>query len=122
MARSLREKLSGLPQARRERIEARAAELIAEEMSLRDLRRAFGRTQADVAAELGVGQDTVSRHERCADMLLSTLQKYLDKVGASLVLVAEFPDRNPVRLSGFGDIAPPSRQRAERPRRRHATA
>jgi hypothetical protein len=37
MARPLNEKFAELPAARREKIEARAAELVAEEMSLRDL-------------------------------------------------------------------------------------
>jgi hypothetical protein len=53
MARPLNEKLAELPAAGREKIEARAAELIAEEMSLRDLRRALGKTQAKVAPDLG---------------------------------------------------------------------
>ncbi len=46
MARPLNEKLFELSAARREKIEARAAELSAEEMSLRDLRRALGKAQA----------------------------------------------------------------------------
>ena len=41
MAVSLEDKLARLPDDRRARVEARAAELIAEEMTLRDLRRAF---------------------------------------------------------------------------------
>ena len=41
MARVLNEKIAELPLGRREKVEARAAELIAEEMSLRELRRAM---------------------------------------------------------------------------------
>jgi len=73
MARSLNDKLAELPAARREKIAARASDLIAEEMSLRDLRRALGQTQAKIAADLGVGQDSVARYEQRTDMLISTL-------------------------------------------------
>lgn len=105
MGRTLNEKIAQLPRARREKISRRAAELAAEEMSLRELRHALGRTQAKLATDLGVGQDTVSRYEQRADMLLSTLRHYVAKMGGKLALVAEFPDRKPVRITGFGEIA-----------------
>jgi DNA-binding transcriptional regulator YiaG len=105
MRRTLSEKIAQLPRARREKVNKRAAELVAEEMSLRELRHALGRTQAKLATDLGVGQDTVSRYEQRADMLLSTLRHYVAKMGGKLALVAEFPDRKPVRITGFGEIA-----------------
>ena len=105
MARQLNEKLAELPAARREKIEARAAELIAEEMSLRDLRRALGKTQAKVAADLGVGQDSVARYEQRTDMLISTLSEFVHKVGGTLELTARFPNRSPVKIKGFGEIS-----------------
>ena len=105
MARSLNDKLAELPAARREKIAARAADLIAEEMSLRDLRRALGKTQAKVAADLGVGQDSVARYEQRTDMLISTLSEFIHKVGGTLELTARFPNRNPVKIKGFGGIA-----------------
>ena len=104
MGRTLSDKLAQLPRVRRERVENRAAELIAEEMSLRELRRALGRTQTKLAAQLGVGQDTVSRYEKRADLMLSTLQRYIEKMGGRLALVAEFPNRKPVKLKGLGEI------------------
>lgn len=105
MGRKLHDKLIELPRARRERIQRRVHELVAEEMSLRELRRALGRTQMKLAADLGVGQDTVSRYEKRTDMLLSTLQYYVAKMGGQLVLLAEFPNRKPVRIKGLGEIA-----------------
>jgi DNA-binding XRE family transcriptional regulator len=111
MGRKLSDKLAGLPRARRDRIQRRASELIAEEMSLRELRRALGRTQVKLAADLGVGQDTVSRYEQRADMLLSTLQHYVAKMGGRLALVAEFPNRKPVRIKGLGDITETTERR-----------
>jgi transcriptional regulator with XRE-family HTH domain len=109
MGRTLAEDLAKLPAARREKIERRAAELIAEEMSLRELRRALGRTQVKVAKDLKIGQHAVSRLESRADMLISTLDRYISKAGGRLVLVVEFPDRKPVRLRGLGDIATQAR-------------
>ena len=76
MARSLNDKLAELPAARREKIAARASDLIAEEMSLRDLRRALGQTQAKIAADLGVGQDSVARYEQRTDMLISVTPSF----------------------------------------------
>jgi transcriptional regulator with XRE-family HTH domain len=108
MARPLNEKIAELPTARREKVEARAAELIAEEMSLRELRRAMGKTQAKVAADLGVGQDSVARYEQRTDMLISTLSEFIHKVGGTLELTARFPNRIPVKIRGFGEISPRS--------------
>jgi len=105
MTRALKEKIAELPAARREKVEARAAELIAEEMSLRELRRALGKTQAKVAAELGVGQDSVARYEQRTDMLISTLSEFIHKVGGTLELTARFPNRTPVTIRGFGEIS-----------------
>jgi transcriptional regulator with XRE-family HTH domain len=118
MGRTLTEKLAELPAARREKIEARAAELIAEEMSLRELRKAMGKTQAKVAEELGVGQDSVARYEQRSDMLLSTLSEYVRKVGGTLELTAYFPNRKPVRIKGFGDLAGHSLRAMGKPRTR----
>src|SRR5580698_6112433 len=105
MARSLNDKLAELPAARREKIAARAADLIAEEMSLRELRRAMDKTQAKVAADLGVGQDAGARYEQRTDMLISTLSEFIHKVGGTLELTARFPNRIPVRIRGFGEIS-----------------
>jgi transcriptional regulator with XRE-family HTH domain len=110
MSRSLSEKIADLPAARRAKIEARAAELVAEEMSLRELRKALGKTQAKLAADLGVGQDSVARYERRTDMLLSTLRGYIHKVGGSLELTARFPNRAPVRITGLEAFAGAARK------------
>ena len=97
MARTLADKIQQLPAVRRKKVEARAAELIAEELSLRDLRKAMNRTQMDVAKALKVGQDTVSRYEQRSDMLLSTWQGYVHAMGGELDLVVTFPS-NPTQL------------------------
>jgi transcriptional regulator with XRE-family HTH domain len=105
-----------LPPIRRKKIEGRAAELIAEEMSLRDLRQALKLTQERLAEALGIGQDGVSRLEKRSDLLISTLRSYVEAMGGSLSIVAEFPDRHPILLSGLASVE------AELPqtRRRHS--
>lgn len=92
MARNLDQVLASLPPKRRAKIERRASELA----TLKDLREAVERTQEDLAARLGVGQDTVSRIERRSDILLSTLRRYVEAMGGELNLVARFPDRAPL--------------------------
>jgi DNA-binding XRE family transcriptional regulator len=101
MTVNVNEKIKKLSPAARKRVELRAAELIAEEMTLRELRRARKLTQARMAKALGITQDGVSRLEKRSDLLLSTLQKTVKAMGGNLSLVAEFPDRPPVVLSGI---------------------
>ena len=101
---TLKQRIDRLPKARRARVEARAAELIAEEMSLRDLRKARRRTQVRVARELGIKQENVSRIEKRSDLLISTLRGYVEAMGGTLRLVAEFPDRPPVALTGISAL------------------
>jgi DNA-binding transcriptional regulator YiaG len=104
MPRTLNQKIARLPPKRRERVKKRAAELINEEMVLKDLRKALDLTQIDIAKRLGVGQDTVSRYEQRTDMLLSTLQSYLHAMGGRMTIIAEFPDRQPVKISSLKDF------------------
>lgn len=93
----------GLSPARRKKIAARAAQLMAEEMTLQELRQARKLTQVRMAKTLGITQDGVSRLEKRSDLLLSTLRKAVEAMGGSLSLVAQFPDRGPVVLSGITD-------------------
>ena len=103
MPLNVEEKIAMLDPARRRKVEDRAAELIAEEMSLRQLRKARQLTQAHVARQLGISQDGVSRLEQRSDLLLSTLRKTVEAMGGSLSLIVRFPDRPPVELSGIVD-------------------
>ena len=101
MTVSLDEMMAGLAPDRRRQIEERAQELIAEKMTLRELRKARQLTRVSVARELGVSQDAVSRLERRSDLLLSTLRRTVEAMGGTLSLVARFPDRPPVELAGI---------------------
>ena len=99
MAKRLEQILDELPAERRATIEQRAGELA----TLKDLRQAMQRTQADLAATLHIGQDSVSRLEKRSDMLLSTLRSYVEAMGGRLELIASFPDRPPVRIDHLSD-------------------
>ena len=101
MARNINDIIKSLPAARRRAIERRAAELIAEEMTLRELRRAREMTQVRMAKKLGVAQKQISEIEKRTDMHISTLRRSIEAMGGTLALVAEFPDRKPVKLTGI---------------------
>jgi hypothetical protein len=116
MAVSLEDRLARLPGDRRAKVDARAALLIAEEMTLRDLRRALERTQVHLARKLGVKQETVSRLEKRSDMLLSTLRGYIEAMGGELDLLARFPDRPPVRLNTLATVLGQNEPAAGKPR------
>ena len=115
---NVRMKIEKLNAAQRRRIEKRAAELIAEEMSLRDLRKARKLTQARVAKALGITQDSVSRLEKRSDLLLSTLRKTVRAMGGDVRIVAEFPDRTPVLLADVSEDALPRKSHRKRLRAR----
>jgi DNA-binding XRE family transcriptional regulator len=104
MAIMLKDKMKGVSPERRKKIEARAAQLVAEELTLQELRRARKLTQVRMAKALGIGQDGVSKLEKRADLMLSTLRKSVEAMGGKLSLVAEFPDREPVVLAGIGEL------------------
>jgi transcriptional regulator with XRE-family HTH domain len=118
MSRNVNDIIRTLTPAQRRKVEVRAAELIAEEMTLQELRRARKLTQVSVARALGITQDSVSRLEKRSDILLSTLRRTVQVMGGNLSLVAEFPDRPPVVLSGIAEARPDARPA----RRKHARA
>lgn len=105
MPRTLNEAIALLPKEERTKIEARARELIAEEMSLQDLRKAIGKTQTQIAKRLKVGQEAVSKLEKRSDMYISTLRSVVKAMGGELDLIARFPDRPPVRLEQLRSTA-----------------
>lgn len=102
MGVNVNDKIRKLSAARRRKVEARARELIAEEMTLRELRKAREWTQERLAAALGVQQDSVSRLERRSDVRVSTLRKAVEAMGGKLTVVVEFPGQAPVVLGGVG--------------------
>jgi DNA-binding XRE family transcriptional regulator len=84
----LREQVASRPGAA-DRLAALRNETLAE-IGLYELRSALGRSQTDVAADLGVSQSAISQLERAEDLKLSTLRNYLARLGARLELIAVF--------------------------------
>lgn len=90
--KNINDLINELPAEGRARVKARAEQLIGEEMALQHLRKARCFTQARIAETLGIGQDSVSRIESRTDLLMSTLQSYIEAMGGELKLIVQFPD------------------------------
>ncbi len=115
MGRTLGEFISSLPEEDQERIEEQFQQLKQEVESLRELRQATGKAQAEIAAALKIKQPSVSKIERQADMYISTLRSYVEAIGGELELTVRLPQRPPLRLRQLGDMLEPE------PRRRTAS-
>jgi hypothetical protein len=109
---TLDEMLKKLPAAQRAAVQERAKVLIAEELSLRELRQALNLTQHDVAKRLAKGQEVVSRLEQRGDLLLSTLRNYIHSLGGQLELVCRFDERTAVRIQP-GRVAPKRKEKRQ---------
>ena len=86
----------------RQSVKQRTAELIAEELNLREMRRLRKLTQARLSKKLKIGQEGVSRIERRSDMNVSTLRSYVEGIGGELRIEVLFADQPPVVLAGLG--------------------
>jgi len=104
MAKNVNDIIKSLPASRQRKIEKRASALIAEEMTLQELRQARALTQVRLAKTLGVAQKQISEIEKRTDMHISTLRRSIEAMGGTLSLVAEFPDRAPVMLAGIAAL------------------
>jgi transcriptional regulator with XRE-family HTH domain len=102
---NLEQVLAEMDPERRARIEARAEELNEEYLTLQELRKAHKMTQVNLAAALGVEQAHISRMEKRSDLLLSTLRSYVEAMGGTLRLVAEFPNHKAVIIPNISDVA-----------------
>lgn len=92
---------SGRPEYRRARaVAAERAERrrLAYGTALFALRRARSLTQVALAEQLGVAQAEVSRIEHQADMLLSTLVRYVHAMDGELSLLIRFPDHEKIEI------------------------
>src|SRR5690606_22404696 len=81
--------------------------------ALKELRKVAHYTQDDLAAAMGVGQGTISRIEKRRDMLLSTLQHYVESMGGELQILATFPGRPALSIECLGKT-----KRTTRPKER----
>lgn len=90
MGRNLDDVIKSLPVDRQKKIAKLSAqkveEMLAHAATLTDFRKAVGKTQAEVAKELGVKQHAVSQLEKRSDTYVSTLRRYLKSLGMTLEL------------------------------------
>ncbi|RZT91596.1 helix-turn-helix protein [Advenella incenata] len=84
-----------------------AASQVLKVATLKELRKATGHTQEDLAIALDIGQGTISRIEKRSDMLVSTLQHYIESLGGKLQIVAAFSDRPSIVVERLGKKIPP---------------
>ncbi len=91
--------------AQRARIEEKKQTLRAE-MALHELRQARRITQAQLARTLGVGQPSIAKLEKRADVYVSNLRTYIEAMGGQLQIIARFPD-GAVEITNFTEIGEP---------------
>ena len=84
--------------ARSPRFEQTRTEIAERQATLTELRRAFQLSQVTLAETLNMSQSELSRLERRADLLLSTLTRFVAATGGHLRLIADYPDRSPIEL------------------------
>lgn len=101
---TLNEKLNELSPERRRRVQARAEDLIAQEATRRELSRALKQAQASVVKQIGPERERDTGADPREDLLISTLNKYVCARGGKLSLVVEFPEGDPVLLTGIGAL------------------
>ena len=65
-------------------------------LSLKTLREATGKTQVEIASQSQINQADISRLEARADFedcLVATMRRYVEALGGTLELVAQFGDK-----------------------------
>jgi ribosome-binding protein aMBF1 (putative translation factor) len=99
---SFEELQSRMSPGARAKAEAEALRL-REEIGLVDLRRALRLSQEELAQTLHVGQAAIAKLEKCTDMYVSTLRRFIEAMGGELEVVAKFP-KHSVRIRHFGEL------------------
>ncbi len=87
-------------------------------LTLRTLRDAVGKTQVDIAKQSQIDQADISRLEARSDFedcQVATLRRYVEALGGSLELVAQFGDK---RISIAGVQTQPAAKPANKPLQR----
>lgn len=86
------------------------ARRLAEEMDLAEVRRAMKLSQEEIAQTLQIGQGSVAKIEKRADMYVSTLRRFIEAMGGKLEIVARFPD-HAVKIKNFSELSDDRRAR-----------
>ena len=115
MARNADDLFVGLSKERLGAIDANAQAMLAEEMTLIELRKKLVGSQAKLGQKMGIKQAAVSRMENRADMHINTLKQIIHAMGGKIRILAQFVDR-PAIFVNLGDaldgITQPTPKRA----------
>ena len=87
------------------------AKRLGEEMNLAEVRRALKLSQEEIGQMLQIGQGSVAKIEKRADMYVSTLRRFIEAMGGELEIVARFADHT-VKIKSFGDLNEIEKERA----------
>jgi predicted transcriptional regulator len=74
-----------------------------DELNLAEVRRALKLSQDEIAQTLQIGQGSVAKIEKRADMYVSTLRRFIEAMGGELEIVARFPD-HAVKIRNFAEL------------------
>ena len=111
MGRNLDDIINGLPAERQAKIAAlsqqKVEDMMAYAKTLADVRKAVGKTQTEVAKELGIKQHAVSQLEKRSDTYVSTLRRFLRSLGMKLELSVVAKNGARVDLPNFLVAASP---------------
>ena len=87
------------------RAEAKAEALrLEDDMNLAELRKALKLSQDEIAQTLQIGQGSVAKIEKRADMYFGTLRRFIEAMGGELEIVARFGS-NTVKIKNFSDLS-----------------
>jgi transcriptional regulator with XRE-family HTH domain len=100
--RPFRELTKGFSPARKGRVADKAAALETA-LALHELRKRRSVSQEELAEKLAVGQPAVAKLERRADMYVSNLRRYVEALGGTLTITAQFPD-GAVTIAELGEV------------------
>jgi len=75
-----------------------------DDMNLAELRKALKLSQDEIAQTLQIGQGSVAKIEKRADMYVGTLRRFIEAMGGELEIVARFGS-NTVKIKNFSDLS-----------------
>jgi transcriptional regulator with XRE-family HTH domain len=112
MAKSFDELANRVMSAKaRARAAGRTKQLLAE-LLLSEMRKLAGKSQRELARQLGIRQPSLSKLENQDDMQISTLKKIIGAMGGEVRITARFP-HGEVRIKQFDDHPKPSKRLRE---------
>jgi len=109
----LREKMTA---EQRKRSDARLLEMRSQ-VRLQELRVARAQTQESIGGIMQIPQSSVCKIEQRTDAYVSTIRRYLKAMGATLQIVARFPDGESFEITQFHEIGEPTAETKKAARR-----